>query len=100
MVVDCRAASTDFFLNFCAAADLTNLLAAVGTVPTLAMPVGAEIDSIDQFRRVVRELGNHSGYVMLCYHVQGEYLPLFDASNVRQQLRNDLGAREISLTRT
>jgi len=47
VVVDCRAASTDFFLNFCAATDLTNLLAALGTVLALAMPVGVELNSIE-----------------------------------------------------
>ena|SRR5438477_11054217 len=74
----------------------------VQTCPTMIRAYCRKVlaEPIDQFRRVVRELGNHSGYGMLCYQVQGEELPLFDASNVRQQLRNDLGAREISLTRT
>ena len=35
VVVDCRVASTDFFLNSCAATDLTTLLAALGTALTL-----------------------------------------------------------------
>ncbi len=98
-VVDCRAASTDHFLNFFAATDLTNLLVALGTVLTLAMPVGAELDSIEQFQRVVRELGNHCGHVIVPNPVQGHALSMFDVSKVRQQLRNDLGAKVISLTR-
>ena len=65
VVVDCRATSTDLFLNFFAATYLTSLLAELDTVLTLAMPVGAELDSIEQFRRVVRELGNHCRYVIV-----------------------------------
>ncbi len=99
VVVDCRAASTDLFLNFFAATNLTSLLAELDTVLTLAMPVGAELDSIEQFQRVVRALGSHCRYVIVRNPIQGDALPLFDASKVRQQLRNEFGAREISLTR-
>jgi hypothetical protein len=99
VVVDCRAASTDLFLNFIAATDLTNLLAALETVLTLAMPVGAELDSIEQFQRIVRELGNHCRYVIVRNPIQGDALPLFDASKVRKQLTSEFGAKEISLTR-
>jgi len=99
VVVDCRAASTDLFLNFFASTDLTNLLAGLDTVLTLAMPVGSELDSIEQFQRVARELGNRCRYVIIRNPIQGDALPLFDASKVRQQLRNEFGAREISLTR-
>ncbi len=99
VVVDCRAASTDLFLNFFASTDLTNLLAGLDTALTLAMPVGSELDSIEQFQRVARELGNRCRYVIIRNPIQGDALPLFDASKVRQQLRNEFGAREISLTR-
>jgi len=99
VVVDCRAASTDLFLNFFVSTDLTNLLAGLDTALILAMPVGSELDSIEQFQRVVREIGNRCRYVIVRNPIQGDALPLFDASKVRQQLTNEFGAREISLTR-
>ena len=46
----------------------------------------------------MRELGNHCCYVIVRNPIQGDALPLFDASKVRQLLKNELGAREISLT--
>ena len=52
VAVDCRAASTDVFLNFFSATDLTTLLVGMDAVLTLAMPVGAELDSIEQVQRV------------------------------------------------
>jgi len=99
VVVDCRAASTDLFLNFFSSTDLIDLLTTLEAVLTLAMPVGAEIDSIEQLQRITRELGNRCRYVIVRNPVHGDALPLFDASKIRQQLKNELGAKEISLTR-
>ena len=99
VVVDCRAASTDLFLNFFSSTDLIGLLTSLEAVLTLVMPVGAEIDSIEQLQRITRELGNRCRYVIVRNPVHEDALPLFDASRIRQQLKDELGAKEISLTR-
>ena len=99
VVVDCRAASTDLFLNFFSSTDLFGLLTALEATLTLAMPVGAEADSIEQLQRITRELGNRCRYLIVRNPVHGDGLSLFDASRIRQQLKNELGAKEISLTR-
>src|SRR5437773_11118525 len=80
VVVDCRAASTDLFLDFFSSTDLPSLLAGVETLLTLAMPVGAELDSIEQLQRITHELADRCGYVVIRNAVHHESLALFDAS--------------------
>src|SRR6266516_2142170 len=42
-------------------------------------------------------LGTTCRYVIVRNPIQGDTLPLFDASKVRQKLRHEFGAREITI---
>ena len=52
VVVDCRAASTDLFIDYFAEIDLPAVLSALGAKLTLVMPVNHESDSVDQIQRL------------------------------------------------
>ena len=52
VVMDCRAASTDLFIEYFAEIDLPAVLSAMGTTLTLVMPVNHESDSVDQVQRL------------------------------------------------
>src|SRR5437016_3212160 len=48
VVVDCRAASTDLFLDYFIEIGLSAVLSALGAALTIVMPVNHELDSVDQ----------------------------------------------------
>src|SRR6185503_4287533 len=52
VVMDCRAASTDLFIDYFAEIDLPAVLSAMGAALTLIMPVNHESDSVDQIQRL------------------------------------------------
>src|SRR5437667_928058 len=99
VVADCRAASTDLFLDFFTSTDLPKLLAGLDAAFTLAMPVGAELDSIEQIQRLIRELADRCQYLVIRNKVHNDTLALFEASKVRHRLKTELGAKEISMSR-
>ena len=99
VVVDCRAASTDLFLDFFTSTDLSDLLAGLDAGLTLAMPVGAELDSIEQIQRLIQELADRCQYVVIRNAVHNDTFALFEASKVRHGLKTELGAKEISMSR-
>ena len=48
VVMDCRAASTDLFIDYFAEIDLPAVLSAMGAALTLVMPVNHESDSVGE----------------------------------------------------
>ena len=99
VVVDCRAASTDLFFDYFAEVDLPEVLKAFGAALTLVMPVNHELDSVDQVQRLAEQLGNTAGYVVVRNAAHSDSFALFDSAEVRLRLKNDLGGREITMTR-
>ena len=99
VVVDCRAASTDLFLDFFTSTDFSELLAGLDAALTLAMPVGAELDSIEQIQRLIQELGDRCRNLVIRTAVHNDTFALFDASKVRHRLKTELGTKEISMSR-
>src|SRR5208283_1060474 len=65
VVVDCRAASTDLFLDYFTEVDLPTVLPVLGAALTLVMPVNHELDSVDQVQRLTDQLGKTSSYVVV-----------------------------------
>lgn len=99
VVVDCRAASTDLFLDYFAEVDLTAVLKAFGAALTLVMPVNHELDSVDQVQRLAEQLGKAAGYVVVRNAAHSDSFALFDSAEVRVRLKSELGGREITMTR-
>ena len=99
VLMDCRAASTDLFIEYFAEIDLTAVLAALGAALTLVMPVNHESDSVDQVQRLADQFGKKSGYVVVRNAAHSESFALFESSEVRAQLKDKLAGREISMPR-
>ena len=65
VVMDCRAASTDLFIDYFAEIDLPAVLSAMGAALTLVMPVNHESDSVDQIQRLADQFGKKCNYVVV-----------------------------------
>ena len=99
VVVDCRAASTDLFLDFFSEVELAEVLKTLGAALTLVVPVNHELDSVDQVQRLAEQLGKTVGYVVVRNAAHSDSFALFDSAEVRVRLKSELGGREITMTR-
>lgn len=99
VVMDCRAASTDLFIDYFAEIDLPAVLSALGAALTLVMPVNHESDSVDQIQRLVDQFKRQCSYVAVRNAAHSESFALFESSEVRAHLVSKLSGREISMTR-
>jgi hypothetical protein len=99
VVMDCRAASTDLFVDYFTEIDLSAVLSELGAVVTLIMPVNHESDSVDQIQRLADQFGKKCGYVVVRNAAHSESFALFESSEVRAQLKDKLGGREIAMSR-
>lgn len=99
VVMDCRAASTDLFIDYFDEIDLSATLNALGAALTLAMPVNHEADSVDQIQRLVDYFKKQCAYVVIRNAAHSSSFSLFESSEVRAQLTKRLGAHEITMER-
>jgi hypothetical protein len=99
VVMDCRAASTDLFIDYFAEIDLPAVLSAMGATLTLVMPVNHESDSVDQVQRLADQFGKKCSYVVIRNAAHSDSFALFESSEVRGQLKDKLGGREIAMSR-
>ena len=99
VVMDCRAASTELFIDYFAEIDLATVLTALGAVLTLIMPVNHESDSVDQVQRLADQFGKKCSYVVIRNAAHSNSFALFEASEVCAQLKEKLGAREFAMSR-
>ena len=99
VVVDCRAASTAVFFDYFDAIDLKETLQESSAMLTLIVPVNHEADSIDQLQRIVAKLKNDCSYVVLRNQVHDDTFAVFDQSVIRDRLRRQLGAKEITMAK-
>jgi hypothetical protein len=99
VVMDCRAASTDLFIDYFAEIDLSAVLSELGAALTLVMPVNHESDSVDQIQRLADQFGKKCNYVVIRNASHSDSFALFESSEVRTQLKDKLGGREISMSR-
>ncbi len=99
VVMDCRAASTDLFIDYFAEIDLPAVLSALGTALTLIMPVNHESDSVDQIQRLADKFGKQCSYVVVRNAAHSDSFALFESSEVRAQLKDKLGGRELAMSR-
>jgi cellulose biosynthesis protein BcsQ len=99
VVMDCRAASTDLFSDYFAEIDLAAVLNAMDSALTLVMPVNHEADSVDQIQRLADQFGKQCSYVVVRNAAHSDSFALFESSEVRAQLKDKLGGREIAMSR-
>jgi len=97
VVVDCRAASTDLFLDYFTEIDLPAVLTALDAALTVVMPVNHELDSVDQVQRVADHLGRACAYVIVRNAAHSDSFALFDSSEVQSRLKAQLGGLQITM---
>lgn len=99
LVIDCRAASTDLFLDYFAELGLSEVLGLYDTKLTLICPVNHEADSVEQVRLLSDSLGPQCRYVVVKNQAHSEAFTLYEGSKMRGHLLDTLDAHEITMPR-
>ena len=99
LVIDCRAASTDLFLDYFAEVGMSEVLGLCDAALTLICPVNHEADSVEQVRLLSESLGSKCRYVVVKNQAHSEAFALYEGSKMRGQLLDKLRAREITMPR-
>lgn len=99
VVVDCRAASTDLFLDYFTEIGLSAVLSTLAASLTLIMPVNHELDSVDQVQRVSDQLGNVCHYIVVRNAAHSDSFAAFESSEARVRLKKELGGCELTMSR-
>ena len=99
LVIDCRAASTDLFLDYFAEVVLSEVLSLYDARLTIICPVNHEADSVEQARLLSDALGQQCRYIVVKNQAHSDAFDLYEGSKMRGQLLNTLGAREVTMPR-
>jgi hypothetical protein len=99
VVMDCRAASTDLFIDYFDEINLPTVLSALDTALTLVMPVNHESDSVDQVQRLADRFSKKCNYIVIRNAAHSDSFALFESSEIRAQLKDKFGGREIAMSR-
>ena len=99
VVVDCRAASSELFLDYFVEIDAPAVLKMLGAVLTLVMPVNHELDSVDQVQRLTDQLGRTCSYVVVRNAAHSDSFALYESTEVHTQIKGELNGREIVMHR-
>jgi Mrp family chromosome partitioning ATPase len=90
VVVDCRAASTDIFLDYFNEVKLFEILGMLGASLTVVSPVNHEADSVEQVKIIAEALGDRCRYVIVKNQAHSEQFKIYDQSHTR-----DAGVRRL-----
>ena len=97
VVVDCRAASTDIFLNYFEELEIFRLLEKSGASMTVVSPVNHETDSVEQIRNISERLNDRCNYLIVKNQALSERFGNYEQSKTRARLVEQLGAKEIQM---
>jgi cellulose biosynthesis protein BcsQ len=95
VVVDCRAASTDIFLDYFDELQIFDLLESMNASLTVISPVNHETDSLEQIRNLSERLGDRCRYVIVKNQALTDRFNHYEQSKTRRRLVEELAAREI-----
>lgn len=99
VVVDCRAASTDLFLDYFREIRLSEVLKTLQAYLTLIIPINHEPDSLDQVQRLSDDLGSGAQYLIVRNAAHSESFALYETSVVKTHILGSLEGRDISMSR-
>ena len=80
LVIDCRAASTDLFIDFFDEVGLSEVLRALDARLTIICPVNHEADSVEQLRILSDELHDRCSWVVVRNEALSESFKIYDGS--------------------
>ncbi len=99
LVIDCRAASTDLFIDFLDEVGLVEVLSTLDARLTVICPVNHEADSVEQLRILSDALGDGCRWVIVKNEAHSDAFKLYESSKTRRHLLDTLHAREIAMPR-
>lgn len=99
VVMDCRAASTDIFLDYFEEVRIFDLLKSMNAALNLVMPVNHETDSMEQIRNITERLNHNARYLVVKNQALSERFANYDRSATRKRLMEKLAGREIVMPR-
>lgn len=95
VVVDCRAASTDIFLDYFAEVRVFEILEMLNASLTVISPVNHEADSVEQVKIIAETLEGRCRYVVVKNQAHSDHFKIYEKSKLRVRLLEELGGREI-----
>ena len=98
-MIDCRAASTDLFIDFFDEVGLAEVLRSLDARLTVICPVNHEADSVEQLRTLSDALRDGCGWVVVKNEAHSDAFKIYDGSKTRRHVVDVLHAREISMPR-
>lgn len=99
VVVDCRAACTDLIIEYFNEVEMFDLLKAHDATLTLITPINHEADSLEQVKLLTNEWGNRCRYVIVKNESHCQQFTLFDGSQTKKRLHDELHSVEIPMIR-
>ena len=99
LVIDCRAASTDLFIDFFDEVGLAEVLRSLDARLTVICPVNHEADSVEQLRILSDALRDGCNWVVVKNEAHSDAFKIYDGSKTRRQVVETFGAREITMPR-
>jgi hypothetical protein len=99
LVIDCRAASTDVFIDFFDEVRLAEVLRSLDARLTVICPVNHEADSVEQLRTLADALRDACGWVVVKNEAHSDAFKIYDGSKTRQHVVDTLHGREITMSR-
>lgn len=95
VLVDCRAASTDIFLDYFTEVKVFEILEMLGASLTLISPVNHEADSVEQVKIIADTLAGRCRYIVVKNQSHSEHFRIYDKSRTRSRIIDELAGREI-----
>lgn len=99
LVIDCRAASTDLFIDFFEEVGLNEVLRSLDARLTIVCPVNHEADSVGQLRILSDALRDGCAWVVVKNQAHSDTFKIYDHSKTRRHVVDVLNAREIAMPR-
>jgi len=97
VVVDCRAASTDFFVKYFARLEILDLFEKIKTSLTIVLPIGNDPDSLNEIQTLTNHFGEKAGYVIVKNRFFGKEFTFYDKSKARVKVLDELSGKEIEM---
>lgn len=95
VVVDCRAASTDIFLDYFAEVRAFEILEMLDAALTIVSPVNHEADSVEQVKIIAESLNGRCRYLIVKNQAHSDHFKIYERSNTRNRVMDELTGREI-----
>lgn len=95
VTVDCRAASTDIFLDYFAEVRAFEILEMLDASLTVISPVNHEADSVEQVKIIASSLNDRCRYLIVRNQAHSEQFKIYEHSNTRSRIIDELAGREI-----